>query len=106
MLPALLLRKPPLLMGTKTAALQYIVQRRLNQYESGDWKGLISDFEADVVLAGTMRRPGIFARMRQRLRHAPGGLRTSSRTSSVRRPENIYSPTGSGITLTPRLSPR
>ena len=55
-LPALLLKKPPSLTGTKAVTLQCIVQQHLNQYKSGDWRGLIVNYEADVVLAGTMRR--------------------------------------------------
>ena len=41
--------------GTKAAALQSIVQRWLNQYVGRNWRGLVSDHEADVVLAGAMR---------------------------------------------------
>ena len=51
LLPALLLRKPPSNTGTKASTLKPIVQRRLNQYDAGDWSGLIADYETDVISA-------------------------------------------------------
>ena len=47
----LLLRKPPSNKGTKAANLMPIVQCRLNQYDVGDWAGLVADYEADVITA-------------------------------------------------------
>ena len=41
LLPALLLRKPPLNKGTKASALKPITQRRLHQYDTGNWAGLV-----------------------------------------------------------------
>ena len=45
----LLLRKPPSANGTKAKHLKPIVKRRLNQYDSGDWKTLLEEYESDVV---------------------------------------------------------
>ena len=45
LVPILLLRKLPSAMGTKACELMPIVQRRLNQYHSGDWAGLVHDYE-------------------------------------------------------------
>ena len=51
LIPILLLRKPPSSTGTRAAALQAIVQRRLVQYSAGNWKGLVRDYEANMVTA-------------------------------------------------------
>ena len=54
LLPALLLRKPPSANGIKATDLQPIITRRMNQYDSGDWSGLIADYEADVIAAESL----------------------------------------------------
>ena len=36
--------------GTKVAGLKPAVQRRLNQYDDGDWAGLITNYKADVIV--------------------------------------------------------
>ena len=51
LLPILLLRKPPSTNGTKAKDLRPVVHRRLDQYIVGDWRGLVEDYERDVVLA-------------------------------------------------------
>ena len=51
LLPALILRKPPSNKGTKAADLKPIIQRRLNQHDAGDWVGLVTDYERDVISA-------------------------------------------------------
>ena len=56
LLPILFLRKPPSNNGTKAKELKSIIQRRLDQHDLNDWKGLIADYEKDVVLAQTVHR--------------------------------------------------
>ena len=48
----LLLRKAPSNTGTKASALKPIVQRRFNRYDARDWRGLVADYEDDVIAAG------------------------------------------------------
>ena len=53
-LPALLLTKPPSGNGTKVNDPKPIVQRRQNQYDTGDWRSLISDYKNNVLNAQTV----------------------------------------------------
>ena len=38
------------------ATIKPIIQQRLNQYDAGDLRGLISDYKADVILAKAVQR--------------------------------------------------
>ena len=37
--------------GTKAKDFKFFVQRRCDQYDIGNWKGLTKDYEADIVAA-------------------------------------------------------
>ena len=56
LLPTLLLRKPPSNTGTKAKELKSLTHRQVDQHDSGDWRGLITDYERDVVAAPTVHR--------------------------------------------------
>ena len=51
LLPVLMIRKSPLANGIRAKNLKSFVQRRCDQHDSGDWKGLIADYEGGVVAA-------------------------------------------------------
>ena len=57
-LPILLLRKPPSNTGTKAKELKSLTYRRLDQHNLNDWRGLVADYEKDVVAAPTVHRDG------------------------------------------------
>ena len=52
----MLLRKPPLANGTKAKLLEPIVKHRLDMNNSGDWRGLVREYECDVYIAASMHR--------------------------------------------------
>ena len=49
LLPILMLYKPLLANGTKAKGLEYFVQRQYDQHDSGNWKGLIMDYNGHLV---------------------------------------------------------
>ena len=56
LLPILLLRKPPSSTGTKARDLKPLIKRQMVQCDSGDWSGLVRDYERDVVQAEVLHR--------------------------------------------------
>ena len=54
--PLLFLRKPPSKGPSRSASLNPVVCCRFDMYERGDLRGLIRDYERDVVLGGNVSR--------------------------------------------------
>jgi hypothetical protein len=53
-LPAILLQKPPTPNGIKAKDLKAIAGRRMRQYEAGNWKGLVEEYEQDIIITQGM----------------------------------------------------
>ena len=53
----IMLRKPPSKSGIKYRDLIPIIRRRFNMYNDGNWRGLVDDYERDVVESNNIERP-------------------------------------------------
>ena len=59
LLPILLHHKSPSVNGTKAKDLNSFVQRRCDQYDLGDWKGLTAEYKVDAAAAQSVYQNGI-----------------------------------------------